>query len=120
MAESPHHFTDPDKRGSGRAISPDALFGLIGDDEVIRSKTRLLVNMILENAFNVMLHGTTADRIALSRSLMPGIVKMLSADVEGGVDALRAQMMKMFQQMSGGEVLDEPEAAGPPPAPPPL
>lgn len=120
MAEAPNPLTDSANRGAGRAVSADALFGLIGDDETIKARIRLLVNMILENSFNVMLHGTTADRVNMSRSLMPAIIKMLSGDGSGGVDSLRAEMMKMFREMGGGEAALDVQPDSPPPPPPAL
>lgn len=94
-----HQWTDATKRGQGSNISPDALFALLGDDEEVRRKVRLLVNMMLENAFAVLLHGSMADRTAMSRAMMPAIVKMMATQDDGGAAALRNEMHAMMNEM---------------------
>lgn len=102
-----HQWSDPQKRGSGSNISPDALFALLGDDKEIQRKVRLLVNMMLENAFAVLLHGSMADRTAMSRAMMPAIIKMMATQDDGGAAALRAEMHEMLEAMGvKGELSD--------------
>lgn len=99
--DRPSTFSNDAKRGEGaHLVSADALFSLIGDDPEIKAKIRLLINMMLENAFRTMLSGTTKERTDMSRALMPSIIKM-TAQNQTGPDALRAQMEKMFAEMRG-------------------
>lgn len=109
VARDPHHFTDDTKRGSGANFSTDALFALLGNDEEVMAKVRLLVNVMLENAFDVMLHGTVSERTALSRAMLPSIVKMVAAKDEGGVASLRDRMEKMLAEMAGGPIVNDAE-----------
>lgn len=120
MAERQHQWADPAKRGPGADVSTDALFSLLGDDVEIMAKVRLLANMVLESAFMTMRSGTVAERTALTKSLMPSLVKMLASRDQGGVAELRARMTAMFEAMGGGKVVapDSTNAPVPPPPPP--
>lgn len=117
--EAPHQFTDPSKRGSGANLSGDALFALIGDDETIRAKVRLMVNMVLENAFQTLLHGTNQDRATLTRSMLPAITKAMTTQDDGGLAGLRNEMKAMFGKMMGDEEIENPPIPTAPPPPPP-
>lgn len=99
MTERAHTWTDPTKRGSGRNMSTDQLFSLVGDDDEIMAKVKLLVNMILHNAVQVMLTGTVDERTAMSKAMLPAIVRMIATNEEGGLAQLRADMMETLDRM---------------------
>lgn len=106
MTQREHQFTDATKRGSGVHVSQDALFALIGDDETIRRKMKLLVNMMLEMGFQIMMYGTPTERINYSKSVLPSIIRASTQTAGGEVAGLRAEMQDMFREMMGEDVKD--------------
>lgn len=116
MPDTPHQWADSNKRGSGANLSPDTIYAMVGDDEEIKKRVKLLVTMSLENAIRTMAQGTLQDRMAISRSLLPPILKAMTVRGNDQED-LRAMMLTMFQEMIGTDAPTLP-SSGPPPPPP--
>ncbi len=81
--------------------SPLDMASLLGDDEEVRKHVKVLVIMALRESINIMRFGSEAQKVAMTRSLLPSVTKMLAAKEDGGAGDLRDEMRKMMEAATG-------------------
>lgn len=78
----------------------DVLGQVVSTDEDIKKRVTKIVNALLNDVEWIIRHGTVKDRIALARSVVPPMMKALTAQ-EGSDSEMKQRYAELLSDLRG-------------------